>query len=117
LDNFVKTVTSANGKSLKKGPRGGGRTVQEIVDHVVINHYNYLRRINWRERHEKFQDIEEIISAIKLANENALTLAASNEMPKEGPRGGKIWYPRYFVRRAAWHILDHTWEIEDKIES
>jgi hypothetical protein len=24
--------------------------------------------------------------------------------------------PRYFVRRAAWHILDHAWEIEDRID-
>ncbi|CAN5828742.1 hypothetical protein BH20CHL8_BH20CHL8_11020 [soil metagenome] len=24
------------------------------------------------------------------------------------------WTPRYFVRRAAWHVLDHAWEIEDR---
>jgi hypothetical protein len=35
-------------------------------------------------------------------------------MPKQGPRGGKLWQPRYFVRRSAWHILDHVWEIEDR---
>ena len=22
--------------------------------------------------------------------------------------------PRYFVRRAAWHVLDHAWELEDR---
>jgi hypothetical protein len=32
-----------------------------------------------------------------------------------GPRGGVHWTPRYFVRRAAWHMLDHAWEIEDRI--
>jgi hypothetical protein len=26
-----------------------------------------------------------------------------------------IWPPRYFVRRVAWHVLDHAWEIEDRI--
>jgi hypothetical protein len=26
----------------------------------------------------------------------------------------KPWTPRYFVRRAAWHALDHAWEIEDR---
>ena len=31
-----------------------------------------------------------------------------------GPRGGKRWSARYFVRRAAWHVLDHAWEIEDR---
>lgn len=24
------------------------------------------------------------------------------------------WPPRYFVRRSAWHVLDHAWEIEDR---
>jgi hypothetical protein len=22
--------------------------------------------------------------------------------------------PRYAIRRIAWHVLDHAWEIEDK---
>jgi hypothetical protein len=26
----------------------------------------------------------------------------------------KLWSPRYAVRRAAWHVLDHAWEIEDR---
>jgi hypothetical protein len=45
----------------------------------------------------------------------ALAAAARDELPKHGPRGGVIWTPRYFVRRAAWHMLDHTWELEDRI--
>ena len=24
------------------------------------------------------------------------------------------WPPRYLVRRVAWHVLDHAWELEDK---
>jgi hypothetical protein len=35
-------------------------------------------------------------------------------VPAVGPRGGQRWSPRRFVRRAAWHILDHAWEIEDR---
>jgi hypothetical protein len=41
--------------------------------------------------------------------------AARREVPPQGPRGGSRWTPRYFVRRAAWHILDHAWEIEDRV--
>ena len=26
------------------------------------------------------------------------------------------WTARYAVRRMAWHVLDHVWEIEDKSE-
>jgi hypothetical protein len=24
------------------------------------------------------------------------------------------WGPRYYIRRAAWHALDHAWEVEDR---
>ncbi len=24
------------------------------------------------------------------------------------------WPARYFIRRSAWHVLDHAWEMEDK---
>lgn len=45
-----------------------------------------------------------------------LASAAAGEIPARGPRGGLRWPPRYFVRRVAWHVLDHAWEIEDRIE-
>ena len=28
--------------------------------------------------------------------------------------GEHRWPLRYAVRRLAWHVLDHAWEIEDK---
>jgi hypothetical protein len=45
---------------------------------------------------------------------DALAAAARGEIPERGPRGGVIWPARYFVRRVAWHALDHVWEIEDR---
>jgi hypothetical protein len=45
---------------------------------------------------------------------NALAAAAHGVVPTRGPRGGVIWTPRYFVRRVAWHLLDHAWEFEDR---
>jgi len=43
----------------------------------------------------------------------ALTSAARGEIAAQGPCGGIRWSPRFFVRRIAWHVLDHAWEIED----
>ena len=43
--------------------------------------------------------------------------AVANGRPIENPRNTRRpWSPRYFVRRSAWHALDHAWEIEDRIE-
>ena len=111
-------VTSASGKHLRKGPRAGGRGTEQLLDHVLESHYSYLRRIAWREREpqEQGQDMALRLTAITHATEQALAFALSDQMPTAGPRGGTFWTPRYFVRRSAWHILDHTWEIEDKLE-
>lgn len=47
----------------------------------------------------------------------ALSHAVEQCVPETGPRGGKMWRPRYFVRRTAWHVLDHAWELEDRTVS
>jgi hypothetical protein len=66
--------------------------------------------------------LDEIDPAATLAVEreavlDALTRAVTEGLPAQGPRGGKIWTPRFFVRRDAWHVLDHTWEIEDRAKA
>ncbi len=34
---------------------------------------------------------------------------------KSGRVAADIGRARYFVRRTAWHVLDHLWEIEDRL--
>lgn len=112
---FAQAVASAQGKQLRKGPRGGGRTTEQIVEHVLSSHYSYLRQIYWRETPPVFSEIRTAVRQADAADAEALAFAVSPDMPATGPRGGNLWLPRYFVRRAAWHILDHAWEIEDRI--
>ena len=45
---------------------------------------------------------------------DGLAAGMRGELPASGPRGGKIWSPRFFARYVAWHTLDHAWEIEDR---
>jgi hypothetical protein len=35
------------------------------------------------------------------------------EALRAGAPGG-TWPARYALRRFAWHVLDHAWEIEDR---
>jgi hypothetical protein len=57
------------------------------------------------------------------ADRMAVVRASALEALAARARGGPIadpsqtkrsWSPRYFVRRSAWHVLDHAWEIEDR---
>ena len=111
-DAFDGAVDGVRGP-LAKGPRGGGRDVDAIVDHVVGAEASYLRMIGGR------ADVEEGEAADARDRERAAVLemlerALTDGIPERGPKGGARWSAPYFVRRAAWHVLDHAWEIEDR---
>jgi hypothetical protein len=53
--------------------------------------------------------------AVRQAILKTLEESVHGKIAAHGPRGGKRWLPRYFVRREAWHVLDHVWEIEDRL--
>jgi hypothetical protein len=109
LDRAART---AQGSELRKGPRGGGRNLDAIVQHVLDGEGGYLRRLEYKR--DKQAEKDAMLS--RKAMLEALAASARGEVPEEGPRGGKRWTGRYFVRREAWHVLDHAWEIEDRIE-
>jgi hypothetical protein len=114
-DALQRIVEAADGKELQKGPRGGGRDIGKMLEHVLGAHHSYRRHIFWREKQPASNDLAKVLDANKDADAKAVTFAVSGEMPERGPRDGVLWTPRYFVRRSAWHILDHAWEIEDKV--
>jgi hypothetical protein len=57
------------------------------------------------------------MEATRQAILQGLASSARGEIPAHGPRGGQRWSARYFVRRVAWHTIDHAWEIEDRLLS
>lgn len=112
---FDEALQSAEGKDLKKGPRGGGRDPDKIICHVLDADQAYLRRLAWKYTLDPQNDPSAELLGMRRQIEEALENSCSGNLPESGPRGGKIWSPRFFIRRAAWHILDHTWEIEDRL--
>jgi hypothetical protein len=107
---------AAAGKELRKGPRGGGRELTRILEHVLNAEAAYLNRLGWKYKVETEDDPQAGLRQVRKAFPQALAAGARGELPSQGPRGGKMWTPRYYVRRSAWHILDHAWEIEDRIK-
>ena len=105
---FDDAVEGARGKRLATGPRGGGRSLDAIVEHVVEAERGYLGGLGWKAPAGADSD------GVRAAVLEGLAASARGEIPARGPRGGKRWKPRFFARRLAWHALDHAWEIEDR---
>ena len=106
---FDRTAESARAARLRLGPRGGGRQVPKIVDHVREAEAAYVRQLGARSASTD-------LPALRDAFVTALTARATGE-PVESPSRVKMpWPPRYAIRRSAWHALDHAWEIEDRLD-
>jgi hypothetical protein len=112
---FDRAVRAAEGKELRKGPRGGGRERDGIVRHVLGADAAYLRRLAQTFSQDNGAPLDDEVQRTRAAIRAALAAATRGEIPRQGPRGGALWTPRYFVRRVAWHTVDHLWEIEDRI--
>jgi hypothetical protein len=114
---FDLAAQAAVGKKLRKGPRGGGRDLEKIKYHVLEADRAYLRRIAWKPVKNDENTLDQEIIQTRKEIISALETAVREGLPEAGPRGGAIWPPRYFIRRVAWHVLDHAWEIEDRVMS
>jgi hypothetical protein len=112
---FDSAVVAAKGKELRKGTRGGGRELGKIVQHLLESDAAYLGSLGVRFKFSARGDPQQELDQTREAILQALSTAASAAMPRLGPRGGVRWTARRFVRRVAWHVLDHAWEIEDRI--
>ena len=97
LDEVVKGAPA----ELRKGPRGGGRDRDKIVEHVLGAESAYASAIGVRAKQPPVGDAK----AVKAFREVILAGLEAGE--------GK-WPTRYAARRIAWHLLDHAWEIEDR---
>jgi hypothetical protein len=95
---------------LRKGPRGGGRDRDPMLEHVLGAETAYARKIGVRHRQPALDDTASI-KALRGDILDCLQAARAGTSPV--PNG---WPPRYAARRIAWHVLDHAWEIEDKSE-
>ena len=101
---------------LRKGPRGGGRDRQAIVEHVLNAELAYARKIGVKvpppadpEQVQSFR--RQLLAALR---DSARRVEAAATAPGPPARRGAGWPPSYAARRIGWHVLDHAWEIEDR---
>jgi hypothetical protein len=103
-------IAAVTPEELRKGPRGGGRDRDKMVDHVLGAEAAYARKIGVKHRQPAIGD-DGAIAALREAILDVLRMLSDGAPPV--PKG---WPPRYAARRIAWHVLDHAWEMQDRTE-
>jgi hypothetical protein len=104
---FARVAAGAPAE-LRKGPRGGGRDRDKMVGHVVEAEGAYAREMGIKAKQPDPADP----AAIALVRTAMVDLLRE---PSDGSAlAGRRWTTRYAARRIAWHVLDHTWEMEDR---
>lgn len=96
---------------LRKGPRGGGRERDEIVRHANgAEIYEFARKVGVRVPLETRQDPD------KLREYREAFCSGIREFNARGAPAGSVgkWPVQFLIRRCAWHMLDHAWEMEDR---
>ena len=106
-DDFHDTSTRVS-EELRLGPRGGGRTRDEIVRHVYASErHNFWRKVGIRHEDGVRLTPDELAA---LRQEYLDTIRAYNAEGKPA----RSWPIQFLMRRTAQHAMDHAWEMEDR---
>ncbi len=106
-DALEETVATSPAE-LRKGPRGGGRDRDEIRRHVIEAERAYARKSGIRHKPFEMNDLGALAA---MREEIAAVLSKGSNGEPLVPGG---WNASYAIRRIAWHVVDHIWEIEDR---
>jgi hypothetical protein len=93
---------------LRPGPRGGGRSRDQIVRHVLANEGGeFSKRVKAR------SELEDLLTQGGLAHHRDRYVEAMRDWYAEAKPLGN-WTIPYLLRHTAYHVLDHTWEMQDR---
>ena len=104
---FFDAVRSRVSAEMQKGPRGGGRDRDRIVQHTLAAEQDWAAKLGVRAP-EGALLTDESLNAYRDAYITAIrTFHAQGKL-------ARTWPLRYLIRHTAFHTLDHAWEMEDK---
>jgi hypothetical protein len=93
---------------LRPGVRGGGRSRERIVHHVLgVEGGDFSKRVKAE------SDLEALLTPDGLVEHRDRFVKAMRAWYREGKPLGK-WTIPYLLRHTAYHALDHTWEMQDR---
>jgi len=104
---FDETAASVSAE-LRPGVRGGGRSRDQIVRHVLANEGG-----DFSKRVQAKSELEDLLTPGGLAHHRDRFVEAMRAWYEEGKPLGK-WTIPYLLRHTAYHNLDHAWEMQDR---
>jgi len=107
--SYFDDVAAGVSEELRPGPRGGGRTRDEIIRHVHVNEpEQFSRKVEVRTP----RDI--VLTPDGREAHREETLDAIRAYNADGNPAGRTWSIQFLIRRMAHHVMDHAWEMEDR---
>jgi hypothetical protein len=107
--NEFDDVAARVSSELKKGPRGGGRNRDEIINHVFGN-----ERVQFSKRVGVETPPGVMLTQEGLEAHRDAFIDGLRAYHAEGRRVGRTWTLSYLLRHTAYHVMDHAWEMEDR---
>lgn len=96
---YLDGVAAVSPAELRKGPRGGGRDRDPMMRHVQEAERAYSPKVGCR-----------VPPRTPWEEQRNMILEGLRSAPKDS-----AWPVRYTIRRMAWHVLDHAWEMQDRL--
>jgi hypothetical protein len=95
-------------EDLRPGSRSAGRSRAQIVRHVYGSEPEQMSR-----KVEVRTPIDVVLTPDGLARHRQAYLDAIRAYNSEG-KPARTWPIQFLVRRTAYHVMDHAWELEDR---
>jgi len=107
---YFDQVASRVSAELRKGPRGGGRDRDRIVRHTNgAEITEFARKVGVTTADDAWQNPN---PDTLRAHRDAFSAAIRAYNARGAPAG--TWTVQFVMRRCAYHMLDHAWEMEDR---
>jgi hypothetical protein len=104
---FDETAAAVSA-GLRLGVRGGGRSRDEIVRHVLATEGgDFSKRVKAK------SELEDLVTPGGLGHHRDRYVDAMRVWYADGKPLGN-WTIPYLLRHTAYHALDHAWEMQDR---
>jgi len=104
FDDTAERVTA----DLRPGVRGGGRSRDRIVEHVLnVEGQDFAKRVKVP------AELDELLTPEGRTAHRVRFVGAMRDWYAEGKPLGN-WTIPYLLRHTAYHALDHAWEMQDR---